>query len=131
MSKYLDRNESIGAIQEMAIKLIMSRHQREDLREELLQSGMPFVNKLLGCCEEPLEEIRWPRTKKLLLDGVTFTLWKAILASGFRPIFVEILYNIVKNISPEDLEQWRKPPIQWRVNRYAVVKRILYKRGTK
>jgi len=129
MSEYLKRNESIGAIQEMAIRMIMSRHKREDLRSELLDCGMPWVVKLLGCCEVVIEEIRWPRTRKLLLDGMTFTLWKCILGSGFRPIFVEILYNIVSNITKKDLEQWRKPPGYWRVNKYAAAKQEQYKHG--
>lgn len=129
MSDYLIWNKFIGPIQEMAIKKIRKKYDRAKLRHELLRAGIPFVHKLIGCMESPIEEIRWPRTRDLLLDGATYTLWKAIFGSSFRPVFVEILYQIVLHIKLEDLEPYRKNPKDWKINHYASVKRGLYRQG--
>lgn len=119
MSRYLERNPSIGAIQEMAIKLIMQRHHREDLEKEVRECGNPIIVELLDCCLDPVKKIRWRRTQDNLYDLVVFSIWKAILGSSFRWVFIEILYNITKTISPEDLEKYRRDPTDWKINVFA------------
>lgn len=119
LSRYLERNVSIGAIEEMAIKLIMQRHKRVDLEREVRECGVPVIVRLLDCCLDPVKKIRWRRTQDNLYDLVLLCIWKAILGSSFRWVFYEILYNIVKDISPEELEQYRRDPVDWKINVFA------------
>lgn len=119
MSKYLERNMSIGPIAELAIKMIMQRHTRDDLEKEVRECGNPVVVRLLDCCLGPIKQVRWRRTRDNLYDLVLLCIWKAILGSSFRWVFIEILYNVVKDISPEELEKYRREPVDWKINVFA------------
>jgi len=119
MSKYLERNESIGAIQEVMIRAVMSRHSKEDLVKEVEEGGIPVAAEILDIIREEIDKILWERTYDLLDYAAVMFIWKVAFGSSFRHVFFSIMHRLVSEVDPKDLEAFCKPSKEWRINRFA------------
>ena len=119
MSKYLDRNESIGVMQELMIRTVMSRHSKDDLLKEVEECGIPVAGEILRIIREEIDKVEWDRTFELLDYAAVMLIWKAVMGSSFRPLFFRILHHLMTSINPEDLVPYLKDPRDWGINHYA------------
>ena len=127
-SKYLERNESIGVVQELMIKAAMSRHNKQDLINEVENCGIPVVGQILRIAREETDKILWERMYDLVDYCVVMLVWKCIMGSGFRPIFAKIMYRLLTEVDPQVLRPHIRDPKVWNVNRRArVLKRCRHK----
>lgn len=122
MSKYLDRNESIGVVQELMIRAAMSRHTKDDLIKEVENCGIPVAAEVLKIIREDVQKVEWERTYDLLDYCAVMLVWKAVHGSSFRPLFFDILYDLVTQINPKELGKYLKDPRDWKINQFAVAK---------
>ena len=123
MSRYLDRNESIGVVQELLIRAAMSRHSLDDLVREVEEGGIPVAAGILRIAREEIDKIEWKRTRELLDYLAVMSIWKCVFGSSFRPVFFSIMRRLVCEIDPTELEHFCKDPGLWRINRFARRKR--------
>jgi len=123
MSKYLDRNESIGVVQELLIRAAMSRHAKSDLIKEVEECGIPVAGEILKIIREEIDKVQWERTYDLLDYAAVMFIWKCAFGSSFRPVFFSIMQRLVSEVDPKALEQFCKPPELWRINVFAHRKR--------
>jgi len=119
MSKYLERNESIGVVQELLIRACMSRHSKDDLIREIEEGGIPVAAEILKIMREEINKIEWERTYDLLDYAAVMFIWKCVFGSSFRPVFFNIMRRLVSEVDPRELEKFCKPPEAWRINVFA------------
>jgi hypothetical protein len=91
----------------------------ESLEEEIVRSGNPIAVKVYTAFMQTNQDVLERRTHKLLYQGVVWAIHKAIYDSAFRPVFYELLANVIDNIDRQELDRYRKPPRDWKINRYA------------
>ena len=119
MKRYLKLDENLSPVFEMAIRTLTSRINRKDVVEKCHNTGMPWFTSLFDIVGDCIALVRWERTRELLLDGASYILLKAISGSSFRPLFIEIIYRICSDISPVELEKYRRKPEDWKINQFA------------
>ena len=124
LSRYLDRNESIGVVQELCIRAAMSRHNKQELIDEVEGCGIPVAGEILRIVREEIARVEWGRQFELLDYLVVLGVWKAVLGSGFRPIFFQVLLRLLEDVDPSDLIPYLRDPKDWRVNVYARRKHV-------
>lgn len=123
MSRYLDRNEGIGVVQELMVRACMSRHNKEELIREVETCGIPVVKDILRIVREEVDKVLWERTYDLLDYAAVTAVWKGVFGSSFRPLFFSIMHRLLVEVDPGVLVPYMRDPRVWRINVYAQRKR--------